>query len=377
MLHRNTQFIGLDMGSKVLKAVQLRSSRRNGFRLISLGFEDLSPDSIADEAGASPSLVPDAIRRIFSEQGFRNRRIATSIAGHSVIVKRISLPFQSNSNLSESIRWEAEQHIPFDIDEVNLDYQVLRHNARTETLDILLVAGKKEKIEENARIIEMANKTPVLVDVDAFALQNAYEINYRPTDGTISALIDIGATTTTISIISGTDFLFTRDVGIGGHQYTQSIQREFNLGFHQAESLKYGESAGNIRPEEVRRLIDSTTETVCLEIQKTYDFLKSTISADHIDRMIVGGGSAHTPGLIETLARKFGVPVEKFDSFKTIAYDPTQFSSSVISDRSPDLAVAVGLALRSAGPPFLSDSGAGMQSRRGCQIPAVRGGGRL
>ena len=154
-----------------------------------------------------------------------------------------------------------------------------------------------------------------------------------------------------------------RDVSIGGHQHTEFIQKKFNLGFRQAEALKCGEAAEGIHPDQVRSAIDPATETICLEIQKTCDFLKSTITADRVERMIVSGGSAHTPGLIEMLVRKFEVPVEKFDSFKTIAFDPTRFSSAVISDRSPDLAVAIGLAIRGVRPPFFSGFGKRRRSR--------------
>ena len=180
LLNRNRQSVGLDIGSRVLKAAQLRPSRKAGFELVGLGFEELSPDCIVDGEIISKSPVSEAISRIFSKHGIQTRRASISISGHSVIVKRISLPVQCQENLGESIRWEAEQHIPFDIADVNLDFQVLGKNAGTGNLDILLVAGKKDKINEYAGVVKMAGKTPALVDVDAFALQNAYVINYEP-----------------------------------------------------------------------------------------------------------------------------------------------------------------------------------------------------
>ena len=316
--------------------------------MVSLGIEELSPDCIVDGVIISKLPVADAISRIFDQQAIKNNRINTSISGHSVIVKKISLPVQSDEDLAESIKWEAEQYIPFDVADVNLDYQVLGENAGTGNLDILLVAVKKDKITDYTSVIKMAGKTPVLVDVDAFALQNAYEINYEPNGKNTVALLDIGASTMTITIVSGADFLFTRDVGVGGHQYTEFIQKEFNLNYGQAQSLKHGEPVEGIDPTEARRVLDSVTEIICLEIQKTYDFFKTTTTVGHIDRMIVSGGAAHTPGLIETLARKFEIPAEKFDSFRKISFDPKRFSASMIADRAPDLAIAVGLALRSA-----------------------------
>jgi type IV pilus assembly protein PilM len=344
---RNKQSIGLDIGSSVLKAVELRLSRKGNFELVSLGFEELSPDCIVDGVIISKLPVSDAINRFYAQQGIKNDRIATSISGHSAIVRKISLPIQSDEDLAESIRWEAEQYIPFDIADVNMDYQVLGENVQTGNLDILLVAVKKDKITDYTSVIKMAGKTPVLIDVDAFALQNAFEINYEPSSQTV-ALLDIGASTMTITIVSGIDFLFTRDVGVGGHQYTEFIQKEFNLNYSQAQALKHGGTLENIKPEDVRRVIDSVTEIICLEIQKTYDFFRSTATVDHIDRMIVSGGAAHTPGLIEALALKFDIPAEKFNSFKKISFDPKRFPPSMIEDHAPDLAIAIGLALRSA-----------------------------
>jgi type IV pilus assembly protein PilM len=344
LLNRSKQVVGLDIGSSTIKAAELRPLRKGGFELVSLGIEQLSPDCIVDGVVISKIPVSDAINRIFTQQAIKNRRVATSVSGHSVIVKKISLPIQNEEDLAESIRWEAEQYIPFDIADVNLDYQVLGENSTSGNLDVLLVAVKKEKITDHTSVVSMAGKNPVVVDVDAFALQNAYLFNYEPVTRTTVALLDIGAGTMTINIVSGGDFLFTRDVGVGGRQYSDFIQKEFNLNFGQSESLKHGKAVEGIDPAEVRHVIESVTEIICLEIQKTFDFFKSTTTVDHIDRMLVSGGAAHTQGLLETLARKFEIPTEEFDSFKNVSYDPKRFP--FIPERSPDLAIAIGLALR-------------------------------
>ena len=194
----------------------------------------------------------------------------------------------------------------------------------------------------------MAGKNPVIVDVDAFALQNAYEVNYEPSTRHTVALLDIGSNIMTISIVAGKDFLFTRDVGVGGHQYTDFIQKEFNLGFAPAQALKHGQAVDGIESSEVRHIVESVNEIICLEIQKTFDFFKTTTTVERIDKMLVSGGASHTPGLVETLARKFDIETEKFDSFKNISYDSKRFPPSLIANRSPDLAVAIGLALRNA-----------------------------
>ncbi len=347
ILNRNRQVVGLDIGSSKIKTVELRPLRKGGYELLSLGIEELSPDCIVDGVIISKIPVSDAINRIFSQQSIKNHRVATSISGHSVIVKKISLPVQNDEELAESIRWEAEQYIPFDIADVNLDYQILGESTATGSLDVLLVAVKKEKITDHTSVITMAGKTPVIVDVDAFALQNAYELNYEPTERIAVALLDIGASIMTIDIVSGADFLFTRDVGVGGHQYTDFIQKEFNLSFTQAEALKHGQPVEGVDSAEAQHVIDSVTEIIGLEIQKTFDFFKSTTTVERIDRMLVSGGAAHTPGLIESLSRKFEIPVEKFNSFKNVSFDAKKFPPAVIEDQSPDLAIAMGLAVRS------------------------------
>jgi type IV pilus assembly protein PilM len=346
LLNRNKQIVGLDIGSSKVKAAELRAVRKGGFELVSLGVEELSPDCVVDGVIISKLPVADAISKIFTLQSIKNRRVATGVSGHSVIVKKISLPVQSDDELAESIRWEAEQYIPFEIADVNLDYQVLGENGSTGNLDVLLVAVKKDKITDHTSVITMAGKAPVVVDVDAFALLNAYEINYEPEDRTTVALLDIGASVMTIDIVSGRDFLFTRDVSVGGHQYADFLQKEFNLGYPQAEALKHGEPIEGIDPADARRIIESVTEIICLEIQKTFDFFKSTSTVDHIDRMLVSGGAAHTPGLLDTMARKFEIPTEEFDSFRRIQYDPKRFPPALISANAPDMAVPIGLAMR-------------------------------
>jgi type IV pilus assembly protein PilM len=347
-LNRSKQVVGLDIGSSAIKTAEVRPLRKGAYELVSLGFEELSPDCIVDGVIISKLPVSDAINRIFTQQNIKSRRVATSISGHSVIVKKIALPAQNDEDLAESIRWEAEQYIPFDITDVNLDYQILGEATAAGNLDILLVAVKKEKITDHTSVITMAGKNPVIVDVDAFALQNAYEINYAPSPQTTAALLDIGASVMTISVVSGTDFMFTRDVSVGGNQYTDFIQKEFNLNFNQAQALKHGQSSDGIDPTEARHVIDSVTEIICLEIQKTFDFFKSTTTVSHIDRMLISGGAAHTPGLVETLSQKFDIPTEKFDSLKNISFDPSRFSPAIIAERAPDLAIAIGLALRSS-----------------------------
>lgn len=340
------RLVGLDIGSSAVKAIELSPYKKDSYRLSSLGLELLPQETIIDGAIIAKLPVADAINRIFVDKKIRNKRVCTSISGHSVIVKKITLPEQSEEDLNESIRWEAEQYIPFEISDVNLDFQILAEQKEVGNQEVLLVAVKREKISDHTSVVTMAGKTPAIVDVDAFALQNAYEINYQPSSMTTVALLDIGASLINIAIVRGTDFLFTRDVSIGGNQYTDFLQKEFNLSFDDAESLKQGTMIEGVPEEDARNIMQSVSEIVALEISKTFDFFKTTSSLQRIDRMLISGGSAHVAGLIDYLSEKFEIQAEQFDSFRNISYDPKKYDPEYMKIISPQMAIAVGLAMR-------------------------------
>jgi type IV pilus assembly protein PilM len=148
-----------------------------------------------------------------------------------------------------------------------------------------------------------------------------------------------------INLVSGADFLFTRDISVGGHRYTEFLQKEFNLSYDEAQALKHGEPIESVSSADVQYVMDSVTEIICMEIQKTFDFFKSTSTVDHIDRMLVSGGATHTSGLIDAFGNNFDIPVEEFDSFRRIRIDSNQFP--MVKEQAADMAIAVGLALRS------------------------------
>ena len=210
--------VGLDIGSSAVKAVELKPSGK-GFKVAAFATEPVPPDSIVDGAIIDAGAVAESIRRVFENKAFRSKEVAASLSGNAVIVKKISLPTMTPAELDESIYWEAEQYIPFDIQDVNLDYQILEAAPGVETkgtMDVLLVAAKKEKIADYTGVISRAGRIPVVVDVDAFALQNAYELNYGFEPGEVVVLLNAGASAINISIISGGQSVFTRDVSIGG-----------------------------------------------------------------------------------------------------------------------------------------------------------------
>src|SRR6476661_1667364 len=229
--------VGLDIGSSSIKAVELQK-KGNSYQLLNLGFANLSPDTVVDGQIMELNNVSNVITSIFSEHQIKTSRIAAGVSGHSVIVKNIVLPQMSTDELRESFSWHAEEHIPFDISDVNLDYQVT--GSTPDAIHVLLAACKRDKIANLKQTIQLAGKQPVVIDVDAFALQNCYELNYDPQPGQIVALLNIGASTTNINILNGNRSVFTRDASFGGNQYTSLLQKELGLTFEHAEQVKRG-----------------------------------------------------------------------------------------------------------------------------------------
>jgi type IV pilus assembly protein PilM len=348
---KSRSVVGLDIGSSAIKAIELKASGK-GYRVAAFATEAVPPDSIVDGAIIDGTAVAEAIRRVFQSKAFKTKEVAASLSGNAVIVKKISLPMMTANELDESIYWEAEQYIPFDIQDVNLDYQVLDAGNGPDakgTMDVLLVAAKKEKIADYTGVIAQAGRTPVVVDVDAFALQNAYELNYGFEPGTVVVLLNAGASAININIIANSQSVFTRDISLAGNAYTEAVQRELNLPFESAELLKKGTPVDGATFEDAVPVLRAMTENVLLEVQKTFDFFKATASTDHIDRIMLSGGASRVEGFAEALQDRFGTPVEMFDPFRRVNLDAKKFSGEQRETFSPTAAVAVGLALRRAG----------------------------
>src|SRR5215510_9999195 len=240
---KKKSIVGLDIGSSAIKAVELKPAR-GGFELMHIAHQNLQSDTIVDGHIIDLNHVSDCINRIWNERGIKTSQVATSLSGHAVIVKKITLPTMPDEELDEQIHWEAEQYIPFDINDVNLYHEVIGNDPSGQNMDVLLVACKRDKIAQFTQVISQAGKQPVIVDVDAFALQNAYEANYHPSPHQTVALLDIGASVMTINVVRGTTSIFTRDISAGGNQYTDLLQKELNMTFEQAEALKRGADFG-------------------------------------------------------------------------------------------------------------------------------------
>ncbi len=338
--------VGVDIGSSSVKAVELQG-KNNDFQLVSLGYEALPPDSIVDGQIMELNSVSDAIGSIFTEHKIKTTKVAAGVNGHSVIVKNIVLPQMTDDELQESFAWHAEEHIPFDITDVNLDYHVT--GTSDDAIHVLMAACKRDKIATIKQAIQLAGKQPAIIDVDAFALQNCYELNYDPQAGQVVALLNIGASTTNINILNGARSVFTRDATFGGNQYTSLLQKELGLNFDQAERVKRGmPMPEGSEHREIEPILDTVSDILALEIQKTMDFYRATVEDGEaaVQKILVSGGGSKLKGLVDFLARRFEIPAEVFNPFRKIRVDSRGFDPEYMSEIVPEMAIAVGLALR-------------------------------
>jgi type IV pilus assembly protein PilM len=343
-LGKSKTLIGLDIGSSSVKAVELKQTKQ-GYELVSFGLEPLAQDTVVDGAIMDAPSVAEKISAIFETQDIKSKDVATSVSGHSVIVKRVTMPVMSEEELYDHIQSEASQHIPFDIADVNLSHQLL--DSSDNQMDVLLVAVKKDKILNHTNVLAQAGKSPVIVDIDAFALQNCFEVNYEPDPGQVVALLNIGASVMNINIVRGWTPLFTRDVSVGGNQYTDALQKELDLGYDDAERLKMGGSRPGVTDEQRAQILRSVSDILILEIQKTFDFFRATASGENIRRIYVAGGTARVPGLLDLLREEFAMAVEELYPFRKIVINPGRHDESQLRELAPRFAIAVGLALRS------------------------------
>lgn len=342
LFSRGKQVIGLDIGSNTIKAVQI-SKEKDGYRLEKVGVALLEPEIIVDGSIIDASRVVDTIRLLLKEQGIKVKDAVISVSGYSsVIIKKITIPEMTEEELSESIKWEAEQYIPFPIDEVKLDFEIIGPSAAADNqMDVLLVVAKKEKVNDYISVITQAGLNPVVVDVDVFALENMYELNYGIELGKNVVLVNIGASTTNINIIRDGMPLITRDSPVGGNQYTEAIQKEFGITYEKAESLKKREISMDIEPSVMENIMYTVSGAIATEIIRAIDLINEEITG-----LILSGGCSKLPGLPEFLSDKTGVPAEIANPFKNIYTDPRVFRPEYLTDIAPVVALGVGLAIR-------------------------------
>jgi type IV pilus assembly protein PilM len=297
--------------------------------------------------------IVDAIREATEKAKIRNKQVAAAVSGHSVIVKKVSLPSMSRDELDEQIRWEAEQYIPFDVNEVNLDFQILDTSTNEGQMDVLLVAAKKDLIDDYVQVITEAGLNPVAVDVASFAVQNAYGINYEEVTEGVIALVNVGAQVVNINVVQDGIPAFTRDITTGGNQYTEEIQKALSVSFDEAERLKLGglasEQSQEVVPQEVEMAIRSITDTVVGEISRSLDFFTATASESRIGKVYLCGGGARVSGFVNTFSERTGFEVEALNPLTRMLPNKS-YDADYLDDVGMSLSVGIGLATRRLEP---------------------------
>src|ERR671928_881825 len=330
--------VGLDIGSSSIKAVELQG-KLGSLQLVNLGFEGLQPDTVVDGQIMELNDVSGVISSVFSSHQFKTDRVAAGVSGSSVIVKNIIVPQMTREELEESIDWHAEEHIPFEISDVSLDYEVVGSSA--DSFNVLMAACKRDFVASLKQVIQLAGKQPAVIDVDAFALQNCYEVNYQPAANLVVALLNVGASTMNINILRGVRSVFTRDVSVGGNQYTALLQKELGLTYEQAEQVKRGNAApGGYEGVDIDGALETVSDMLALEISKTFDFYRATADDDgSVQKILISGGGSKLKGLPEYLSNRFEIPVERLDPFRRINFDARRFDPEYIREVVPEMAV--------------------------------------
>lgn len=352
------QLLGLDIGSSSIKLVQMKE-QKGQYTLQKFGLKQLEPEVIVDGTVMDAARVVTIIKELVQESNVKLKNVAMSISGHSVIVKKISLPPMPDDELEIQVKLAAEQYIPFDINEVNLDFHILDPLEQSEDgqtqMAILLVAAKKDKVNELTELVKGAGLTPVVLDVDAFAIENMYDINYLASPEEVIALVNIGASVMNVNILKGSTTgkgsasLFTRDISIGGNRYTESIQRDLGVSYEEAEAAKTGARREGLDPESVVTVIDGVNAEVVSEIARSVDYFKTTNTDGEINKIVMCGGSAKVPGLIQQLGDRMGVTVEMANPFNQVDTATGKFDPEYLVSVSSQAAVGVGLAIRALG----------------------------
>ncbi len=346
-LSKKREIVGIDIGSSSIKLVQLKE-QKGAFVLQNVGILQLPPEAIVDNTLMdSPSIV-ETINKLIKSLSIQVKDAACSVSGNSVIIRKISLPAMPYEELEEQIHWEAEQYIPFDINDVNVDFQILAADQNDPSkMEVLLVASKKDIINDYMAVFNETGLRLAIVDVDSFALQNAFELNYDADPENVSALINIGASITNLNIIKNGVSLFTRDVQMGGNLYTEEIQKQFGVSAEEAEKFKItGDSPDQARLQET---IARVNETLAMEMRRSLDFYNTTAGEGKINDLYISGGGAKIPRLLEAINQRLGLPVEILDPFRKIRFNDKEFDAEYLAEIGPLVTVAVGLATRRFG----------------------------
>ena len=341
--------LGLDIGTSSLKMVELEQTK-SGYQLKNFGMSLLPKETIVNGVLKNASALVNALTNLTANLRTRTKFVATAVSGHPVIIKKITMQTTSEEELSESIQWEAEQYIPFDLEEVNIDFQIMGINEdNPEQMNVLLVAAKKSLIHEYDEVISEAGLETIIVDIDSFSLENAYEANYPDEDVPVVALVDMGASVININVVKEGKSIFTRDVFVGGNKLSEEIQKQMAVSEEEAELLKVGGEMDNVEYERLDSIIQESALELAVEVQRSLDLQAASTTDEEVKKVYICGGTSRIPGIKELIADRVGVPVEFLDPFRRITYNESQFDPEYIKDISPVAAVGLGLALRKLG----------------------------
>jgi len=340
--------VGLDIGSGSIKMLQLKETKGT-YKVERFGMKLLPPETIVDGTIMDSLEVVATIKALTTEQKLTHHNVALSISGTSVIVKKISLPSMSEAELEQQIRFEAEQHLPFDINDVYLDFHVLPEDeSPTEgepAMSVLLVASKKDKLNDYANAVREAGLTPKVVDIDAFAVENMYCVNYETRPGELTALVNVGASVMNINILRGGSSVFTRDCAIGGNRYTERLQQDLGLTYEDAEAAKKGQ-LGEVNAAAVHAAIEMVNGEVATEIERSFDYFLTTATYGELARIVLSGGCARLNSLPGRILAQLGLETSVVNPFKALDLSGLQMGADELAEAAPEAAVVVGLALR-------------------------------
>ncbi len=346
-LKKKKVFIGMDIGSSSVKVVQLKDNN-GSYQLLNVGIFHLPPEAIVDNTLMDSSAIAVAIKNLVASLGIKTKDVVCSISGNSVIIRKIVLPTMLQEELEDQILFEAEQYIPFDINDVNMDFQILSPDSSDPSkMNVLLVASKKDIINDYVSLFGEAGMNLSVVDVDSFAVQNAFEANHVFSPEVILALVNIGASIMNINVIKDGITLFSRDVQMGGNLYTEEIQKQIGLSREEAESAKL--LAPGATNNQLNNIILKVNETITQEIRRSLDFYNSTANDGKISGLYISGGCSKVYRLIETISEKIGLPTEKLNPFAKIKCNEKDFDPEYLQEISQFMAVPVGLAIRRVG----------------------------
>jgi len=344
---KKQSLVGLDIGSHTIKAVELEQLPNKTYRLAHWGISQPLAEAIVDGEVMDRQLVSDAISNLFETSGIKSRQVVAAVSGRAVIVKKIAMNRLSVEDAQQAVYWEAEQHVPYDINDVSLDFEILGPAPNDpKQMQVLLVAAKKEMVVAFSDLIKEAGLQPLVVDVDSFAVQNAVEANYDFEPEEVVAILNIGAEITNIDIVRAGVPYFTKDVQIGGRTFVDAVQRKFSLSQAEASAVVSGESDPGL---ELAPVIEQACDGLGLALDRAQAFLRTTGEAAAVTRIMLCGGSAMTPGITDYLNRRFGVPTDIANPLTRIAYDPALFAGQDVMKVAPVLTVGIGLALRRLG----------------------------